>query len=152
MQFRFRHRALGCVLAAALVLVLPGSPWSPPNEKSNVLLSTMQQELERAQTNLNKLEPPAYFLSYSVFDQSTVTVVASEGALLNSNHLRRRTADVTMRVGSPALDNAHEQNRESAITSGLLPLDDDSDRGRLSYEEYRQASKAFLKVKAGTRP
>ena len=156
MQFRLCHRASGCVLAAALALVLPGIASSPVTEKSDVLFSTMQQELDRAQTNLSKLEPPAYFLSYSVFDQSTVTVIATQGALINSNHLHRRTADVIMRVGSPALDNAHEQNRESAITSGFLPLGDDPDAiahelWRLSYEEYRKASKAFLKVKTGTK-
>ena len=53
---------------------------SPPNEKPDVLLTTMQEELQRAQTNLGKLDPAPYFLSYSVYDQSMAVAWGAKGA------------------------------------------------------------------------
>ena len=156
MNLRISHRVPGCILTIALCASAGAGAPPAPAEKSDVLLATMQQEVQRAQSSLGKLDPPAYFLSYSVFDLNTSTVVGSQGSVINSTHTHRRTADVTMRIGSPALDNAHEENRESAITTGFLPLTDDRDAlarelWRLSYEEYRKGSKAYLKVKTGSR-
>src|SRR5580704_16602169 len=155
MNLRISHRVPGCILTIALCASAGAGAPPAPAEKSDVLLATMQQEVQRAQSSLGKLDPAAYFLSYSVFDLNTSTVVGSQGSVINSTHTHRRTADVTMRIGSPALDNAHEENRESAITTGFLPLTDDRDAlarelWRLSYEEYRKGSKAYLKVKTGS--
>jgi TldD protein len=146
---------LRCILVIALAAGVPTQASSPPGDKTDVLLSTMQAELLRAQTSLGKLDPAPYFLSYSVYDQSIALAVGSQGSLVNSTHARRRTADVTMRIGAPALDNAHAQNRASAASSGALPLSDDRDAiahelWRLTYEEYRKASKAYLTVKTNT--
>lgn len=115
----------------------------------------MQRELQRAQTDLGKLDPAPYFLSYSVYDQHVAIVIGSEGSLVNSTQAGLRTAGVTMRIGTPALDNAHEENRNSAIGSGMLPLTDDPDAiahelWRLTYDEYRKASRAYLNVKTDT--
>ncbi len=115
----------------------------------------MQAELQRAQSSLGKMDPAPYFLSYSVYDQTLGIAVGSQGSLINSTRARRRTADVTMRIGTPALDNSHGQSRHSAITSGTLPLENDRDAiahelWRLTYEEYRKASKAYLNVKTDT--
>jgi len=144
-----------CVLG--IVFTAAANTWAvgPQDEKKDALLSTMQQELQRAQTNLGKLDPAPYFLSYSVHDQSVAVAFGSQGSLVSSTHARRRSADVTMRIGTPALDNAHGMNRSSAIDSGTLPLQDDQDAiahelWRLTYEEYRKASKAYLKVKTDT--
>jgi TldD protein len=128
----------------------------PAVPKDDVLLSTMRRELTRAQDGLGKLDPAPHFLSYSVYDQNMTVVVSSQGSLLNSTHMRRRLATVTMRVGSSALDNAHGEERKSAINSTVLPLNDDSDAiahelWRLTYGEYRRASKAYLNVKTTTR-
>lgn len=130
-------------------------PSSAPADKQDILLSTMQAELQRAQTSLGKLDPAPYFLSYSVYDQSVAVAVGSEGGLISSTRARRRAADVTMRIGTPALDNSHQQNRGSARTTGALPLDDDRNAiahelWRLTYEEYRKASKAYASVKTNT--
>jgi len=67
----------------------------------------------------------------------------------------RRSADVIVRVGAPALDNTHQENRSSALSSGSLPLNDDADAiahvlWRLTYQEYRKASQAYLNVKTTT--
>ena len=141
---------MGIALLAAARARVAG----PGDEKSDVLLSTMQQELQRAQASLGKLDPAPYFLSYSVYDQSVSSVVGSQGALINSTAARRRSADVIVRIGSPALDNSHGNERKSAISSGILPLEDDQDAiahelWRLTYEEYRKASKAYVNVKTG---
>jgi len=115
----------------------------------------MQDEMQRAQTNLGKLDPAPYFLSYSVYDSHIAMVMGSEGMLVSSIQTRRRAADVTMRIGTAALDNSHAQNRQSARSSGALPLENDRNAiarelWRLTYEEYRKASKAYANVKTDT--
>jgi predicted Zn-dependent protease len=115
----------------------------------------MQQELQRAQRELGKLDPPPYFMSYAVHDQSMDVVVGSQGGLVNSTHGRTRSADVIVRVGSPALDNTHGDNRRSGISSGTIPLADDADAishvlWQLTYSEYRRAAQAYLRVKTAT--
>jgi TldD protein len=62
---------------------------------------------------------------------------------------------VTMRVGSPALDNTHGQSRASGVTSGALPLADDQDAiGRVLWEltdrEYKRAVPSLMNVRTGT--
>jgi len=143
-----------CLSVFILTWILD-SPAATPSEKTDVLLTTMQEELQRAQTSLGKLDPAPYFLSYSVYDQSVAIAVGSQGSLVSSTRARRRAADVTMRIGSPALDNSHQQNRGSARLSGTLPLEDDRNAiarelWRLTYEEYRKASKAYANVKTNT--
>jgi TldD protein len=151
---RARHRALGFLLAVSTSFVLAATP-SAPNDKADALLFTMQAEIQRAQGSLSKLDPAPYFISYSVYDQRVALVVGSQGDLVSSIQSRRRAGDVTMRIGTAALDNSHAQNRASARTSGSLPLEDDRDAiahelWRLTYEEYRKASKAYANVKTDT--
>jgi TldD protein len=159
MKIRSGHLALGCIVLIVIALAADLRTWaaSPPadKDKTDVLLSTMQEEMQRAQSGLGKLDPAPYFLSYSVNDQSIVVAVGSQGSLVSSTRARRRAVDVRMRIGTPALDNAHAENRSSAGSSGSLPLDDDRNAiahelWRLTYEEYRKASKAYLNVKTNT--
>jgi predicted Zn-dependent protease len=119
------------------------------------LISVMQSELKRAQDALGKLDPAPYFSSYSVYDQDNALVYGSQGSLMNSTHVRRRSADVVVRVGSAALDNSHGAGRSSALNSGLLPVEDDPDAiahslWQLTYSEYRRASQAYLNAKTTT--
>jgi hypothetical protein len=72
---------------------------------SDSVLSAMQTELLRAKTDLAKADPAPYFMSYTVYDQDQVIIAASYGGLLSDTAVRRRRVDVTMRVGSPQLDN-----------------------------------------------
>src|SRR3984893_3406863 len=126
----------------------PASPGDP-------ILKIMQGELSRASSSLSKTDPAPYFLSYTVNDQNIVVLVGAYGSLLTDAALQRRQADVTMRVGSPALDNTHGQRRSSGMTSGALPLGDDPDGvARVLWEltdrEYKRAAPAFLNVKTNT--
>jgi predicted Zn-dependent protease len=119
--------------------------------KPDVVLASMEKELLRAKGELGKLTPAAYFISYTVYDQQTSFVVGMNGSLVTSSTGRKRMADVIMRVGTAALDNAHGENRPSAISSETLPLDDDPGAiahalWRLTFGEYRRASTAFLNV------
>ncbi len=142
-------RPVVCVLL--VVFSIPFAALSSP-PRPDVLLQTMQRELQRATASLAKADPAPYFLSYSVVDVDGMTIAGANGALIASAITHRRQADVMMRVGSSALDNTHSQSRPSGITSGALPLHDDADAiarvlWQLTDREYQQASGAFLRVK-----
>jgi TldD protein len=126
-----------------------GAPHPEPD--SGILLATMQSELQRAKDSLAKSDPAPYFISYEVYDQHTFQIAGNYGTIVTSNASNRRWADVTMRVGSPVLDNTHNENRASGITSGPLPLADDRDAiartlWEMTNREYRRASPAYSKV------
>ncbi len=142
---------LPCFALALLACAVPLGVFSA-GAPENALLATMQRELKRATTSLAKTDPAPYFLSYAVADVNATAVVASNGGVIFATSVNRRQADVMMRVGSVALDNTHNQSRGSGITSGMLPLDNDTDAiarvlWQLTDREYEQASAAFLKVK-----
>jgi len=127
----------------------------PVKPGNDYVMAAMQAELKRATTQLAKADPAPYFTSYTVNDQDVVVLVGSFGSLITDAALRRRQADVTMRVGSPALDNTHGQSRASGMTSGALPLGDEPDAiARVLWEltdrEYKRAAPAFLNVKTNT--
>ena len=140
-------------LSLYVVAIWIGIPFSALSSSSrDVLLETMQRELARATSSLARSDPAPYFISYAVEDGDGVTIAAANGSLITSTSIRRRQADVTMRVGTSALDNTHGPSRPSGITSGMLPLGNDSDATarvlwQLTNREYEQASGAFLRVK-----
>jgi len=155
MKRLFQGIALAFLLALSLRAAFVGSASAAVANSKDVLLSAMQQELQRAQGELGKLDPAPYFMSYAIHDQSLELAVGSQGSVVNSMSTRTRSADVIVRVGSPALDNTHEDNRPSGISSGTIPLADDADAishvlWQLTYGEYRKASQAYLKVKTAT--
>ena len=128
---------------------------------SPVLIQAMETELKRAMASLGtgttaadpaKAAPKPYFLSYAVSDATGIDISAQYGAITASNGSHRRTADVQVRLGSPAEDNTHGDHRNSALTTMALPLTDDraalarslwfaTDRG------YAKALDSYLKVK-----
>ncbi len=119
------------------------------------VLKVMQTELSRANKELGKTEQAPYYLSYTIYDQDFVVLVGAYGSLLTDAAARRRQADVTMRVGTPALDNTHGQSRGSGVTSGSLPLADDQDAiGRVLWEltdrEYKRAVPSLMNVRTNT--
>ncbi len=149
------HRPLARYVVCCL-LVLCFIPTFSFGSATDSLLQIMQDELKRANASLAKSEPAPYYLSYAVADSSGTVIVAMNGSLVLSTSVRRREADVMMRVGSPALDNTHSnKNRASGITSGTLPLNNDRDAiarvlWQLTNRGYDQASSAFLTVKTNT--
>ncbi len=119
------------------------------------VLKVMQTELSRADKELGKTDQAPYYLSYTVYDQDFVVLVGAYGSLLTDAAAKRRQADVTMRVGTPELDNTHGQSRASGVTSGALPLSDDQDAiGRVLWEltdrEYKRAVPSLMNVRTNT--
>ena len=155
-----RHGA--CFALAAQLISLPGlaaagEEKDKPAAKgsADAMLQVMQGELNRAKTDLAKSDPAPYFLSYTVYDQDQIFIAGAYGALLSDTAVKRRNTDVTMRVGTPELDNTHGQSRSSGMTSGNLPLDGDPDAtARVLWEltdrEYKRAAPAYLNVKTNT--
>src|SRR6266496_444204 len=152
-----------CVLAYVLLTfsqtaIGDGKPTALPAKATandGILLTVMQQELKRAQDALGKLDPAPYFTSYSVYDQDSTVVFGSQGSIMNSTHARRRSANVIVRVGNATLDNSHGDSRNSAISSNLLPLENDPNAiarelWQLTYGEYRRAAQAYLNAKTRT--
>jgi len=143
-----------------LLIAIPTALFSqkPPTGETaatgsdNLLLATMEKELRRGQSELSKRDPAPYFASYNVTDGESLVILSAQGAILNSTRTHNRAADVSMRIGTPALDNTHDKERASGITSGQLPLKDDPDAiarvlWRLTYDEYRKARQAYTNVK-----
>ncbi len=119
---------------------------NPAPNPTTILIDTMESELHRAMNSLgnnppkrpSSRGPPAgkpagveqpkpYFLSYAVSDSDGIAMSAQFGAIVTSNESRRRTADVQVRLGTPAEDNTHGDHRNSALTTVPLPLTDDGE-------------------------
>jgi len=125
------------VCGAAVVLAAVSSAAQTPAANEPVVMQAMSSELGRAMSMLGApavetakagtplLKP--YYLSYSVADAESVSISAQYGAITNSTASHARTADVQVRLGSPALDNTHGDHRTSALTTLPLPLSDDKD-------------------------
>jgi TldD protein len=97
----------------------------------------MQDELTRAMSSLGtdspapgsaaakQPQPKPYFISYAVADADSLSMSAEFGALTSNASSHVRSADVQVRIGSPAEDNTHGVHRNSALTTVGLPLTDD---------------------------
>src|SRR5229473_2952202 len=157
-------RAAACGM---LIAQIAGGPYSraagdksvptpaPVSTANDPVLKAMQDEIKRATAELGKAEQPPYYLSYTVYDQDFVVLVGAYGSLLTDTAAQRRFADVTMRVGTPELDNTHGQSRGSGVTSGTLPLGNDADSitrvlWELTDREYKRAVPALLNVRTNT--
>ena len=120
------------------------------------VLKILGEELDRNFRILkDKADPPPYFISYEVTDEETHSVAATLGSVsYNSGH-RTRHLDVSLRVGSPKLDNYHRVRGERAqFTSGeQISLDDipiaiqqsvwlETDRA------YREAAERLIRIRS----
>jgi TldD protein len=132
-------------------------PEKSPGTKS-VLLTAMEQELERSMNALKAADPPAYFISYNVTEQQRSEVQGSNGALLSSQEVRNRWLETTVRTGSYDLDDTHKVGgRDSGFQSSFgtqVPVDDDAAVLRRAIwletdRQYRGAAEALLKIKTG---
>ncbi len=153
-------------LFCALILLVTLAPAkaqmtkaAPPDvqAKRSPVLAALQAELERSLKTLGTLDPPAYFIGYTVTDTQRVNVSGSNGALLNSDEGRNRWLEVSLRAGSYTLDNSHkvgERQMQSGGPGTPVPLDDDADVLRRAIwletdKQYRVASQALIKIKTG---
>jgi predicted Zn-dependent protease len=127
----------------------------PESAAASTLSTVLQRELDRAMRELAGRDPAPYFISYSVSDRQDAMITAGQRALFNSMQPRLRIADISVRVASPALDNTHNEARNSGLRTVLLPLDDDPDAiarvlWQATDQEYKAAARAYLQVKTNT--
>jgi predicted Zn-dependent protease len=166
-SWRRLARATSAVILAALLILIqpagiladsnsnPKSDPKPENAVPDPVMKIMQNELQRATAGLAKADPAPYYIGYTVYDQTSVVLAGAYGSLLTNTGSHRRQADVTMRVGSTALDNTHGQSRNSGMMSGSIPFGADADAiahvlWELTDRGYKRASPAFLNVKTNT--
>ncbi|MGH9719518.1 MAG: TldD/PmbA family protein [Bryobacteraceae bacterium] len=104
-----------------MLLVLPLRAAEP-------IIDVLSSELQRNFKVLKeKGDPAPYFLAFEVTEQDSAVVSASLGALAANSQSRSRNLDVSIRVGSPQLDNYHRTGRDRLqFTFGsAMSLDDD---------------------------
>ena len=121
----------------------------------------MSQELARNfQALKDKAEPPPYFLSYEITQEDAYNVSASLGAIDSTGGGKSRTLDVSVRVGSPKLDNYHRVRGAGGgaaqFTSGSQITYEDnvnSIKHRLWEETdraYRAAAERLIRIETNT--
>jgi predicted Zn-dependent protease len=147
------------VLAALAPAKAQMTKAAPPDvqAKRSPVLAALQVELERSLKTLGTLQPPAYYLGYTVTDTMRVNVSGSNGALLNSDEGRNRWLEVSVRTGDYNLDSSHkvgERQMQGGGPGTQVPIDDDADVLRRSIwletdKQYRVASQALIKIKTG---
>jgi TldD protein len=128
---------------------------SASGASNNVVLDSLSEELKRNFTGLkSKADPPPYFLSYEVTEIESYSVGASLGSLTSNSTSKNRYLDVSVRVGSPKLDNYHRARGEHVqFTSGAsLTIDDNPNaiRQRVWLETdrvYRTAAERLIKIR-----
>lgn len=115
----------------------------------------MTQELNRNFSVLKqKADPAPYYMAYEVTEQEYFAVSASLGTITSNNKGKNRYLDVSIRVGSPKLDNYHRVPGERVrFTSGApVTIDDNADalKHRIWLETdraYRTAAERLIKIR-----
>ena len=131
---------------------------SVASAQPSVLLDAMSQELNRNFSILKeKADPPPYFMSYEVTEQELRSVSGTLGAITATEGGKDRFLDVSVRVGSPKLDNYHRvRGDRGQFTSGAsLTYEDNvnSIKRRLWLETdraYRTAAERLIRIKTST--
>ncbi|MGH9774144.1 MAG: TldD/PmbA family protein [Candidatus Acidiferrales bacterium] len=151
---RIRFFAKAVAISAACFF-LSGPARTAP-EPGSPVLSAMQEELARWLPTVQKSDPAAYFLSYTVTDRQVAEVSGSNGALLSSEETRNRWLEVQMRVGSYQLDSTHKVgDRQTSFASPGSSAVVDNDVPVLrraiwleSDRQYRAASESWLRMQS----
>ncbi len=129
---------------------------TPANKPA--LLDIMAQELNRNFAALKeKADPPPYYLSYEVTEVEYQQISGTLGVLSTEGGGKSRTLDVSVRVGSPKLDNYRRvRGDRGQFTSGALLSFEDVPNAiarRLWLETdraYRSAAERFIRIKTNT--
>jgi TldD protein len=124
------------------------------------LLDAMSQELDRNFAVLKqKGDPAPYFMSYEITEQEYRSISGTRGAVSPVAANKSRILDISVRVGSPQLDNYHPvsgRGSTAQFTSGAeIPFEDtiDSIKRRLWLETdhtYRAAAERFIQIETNT--
>lgn len=129
--------------------------WAAWGQQPSGLLKTLDEELQRNFSVLKqKADPPPYFLGYSVVDDESNVLSSSMGALTLEQGRHARALDVTVRVGSPALDNYHRigTERPQFTSAARIPIENGENAiRRTAWLEtdrvYRLAAQRLIQIK-----
>ena len=118
----------------------------------------MSQELNRNFSVMKeKADPAPYFMSYEVIENEFRTVSGTLGIVETTNSGKDRVLDVSVRVGSPKLDNYHKvRGDRGQFTSGALLTFEDNPtaiKHQLWLETdraYRTAAERLIRIKTNT--
>jgi len=152
-----RHSAGGRKLArSALRIALLAGCVSLGLAQTPPLVQILAEELDRNFRILKeKADPAPYYMAYEVTENEVSAVSATLGALKSARTDRGRRLDVTVRVGSPKLDNYHRipgDNVHFAV-GVALPIEDNpaAIQRRIWLETdrvYRLAAERLIKVRS----
>lgn len=118
----------------------------------------MSSELNRNFSVLKqKADPAPYFMSYEVTEQNYHTISSALGVITSKDDGKARRLDVSVRVGSPKLDNYHlVRGDRGQFTSGAVLSYENSPNSiarRLWLETdraYRGAAERLIRIKTNT--
>ncbi|GIU72972.1 MAG: hypothetical protein KatS3mg004_0059 [Bryobacteraceae bacterium] len=143
-------------MAAGALLAARKAPQAPPEPP---LVRILAAELDRNFAVLReKADPPPYFIAYRVTESDSGVVSASLGAIVQQNQNRRRQLDVSVRVGSPQMDNFHllKGERPRFTASAPLPVEDvPAALARIAWREtdrgWRAAAQRLVQVQSAVK-
>jgi TldD protein len=122
------------------------------------ILGVLSEELSRNFGVLKeKADPPPYFMSYAITEQDFSGVSASLGSILSNHQTKSANLDVSVRVGSPKLDNYHRvRGDRGQFTAGTpVVIEDDplALKRRLWMDTdrtYRLAAERLIKIRTNS--
>ena len=134
-----------------LALAFPLAAASAPS-----LLDVLSDELQRNFTILRQNgDPPPYYMDYAVTDDESQSLSATLGTIDSRNKDRLRYLDISLRVGTPQLDNYHSVNGQKGrfTRADVLPLDDVPDAIRRNVwldtdRTYKLAARRLIEIKS----
>ena len=93
-----------------------------PAYSQNKLINILDEEVQREIQTLKQQETPAYYIGYRVDEITGYSVSSSFGTLTSSRENNSCRLTVTIRVGSPQLDNYHPVRGSSPDISSFYSL------------------------------
>src|ERR1035437_5435355 len=81
------------------------------------LINILSEEVQREIQTLKQQETPAYYIDYRVDEITAYSISSSFGSITNSFGGKLSRLTVTIRVGSPQLDNFHPLRGSQDMTS-----------------------------------
>jgi TldD protein len=121
------------------------------------LIDILNEEVKREMQILKQQETPAYYISYRVDEMAGYSINTSFGALTYSDDNKAKYLTVTVRVGSPQLDNFHQLRDNSfsypdyttvEIPTTAEPLAIKQVLWNATNDSYQQAVANYTKAKA----
>ncbi len=124
--------------------------------RADSLVQILSGELNRNFTALKqKGDPPPYFMAYEVTETENESIAAANGAIIGHSDGKSRVLDITVRVGTPKLDNYQivSGQRPRFTPGSLLPIDDVPNALRRDIwmqtdRTYRAAAQRLIRIKS----